>query len=145
MDNYCIERGTLLDNPSLETLQNPDKHSIHCLVDVASCRNSDFELLSLEADDDGVHCRAYTLDDTGRSLSVDLARSVGTCSSCDGGGGQKAGFKALFVGTVSDPISTNPLLTTEQVLPSGSSCPAGYPLTTPESLSCSSGGYLAFL
>ena len=37
MDMYCIYRGRLLDAPSLETLQNPGRHSVHCLVDVAQC------------------------------------------------------------------------------------------------------------
>ena len=37
MDSYCIDRGTLLDAPKLQTLQNADKHTIHCLVDVGSC------------------------------------------------------------------------------------------------------------
>ena len=34
MDHFCIERGTLLDNPSTETLKNPEEHSFHCLLDV---------------------------------------------------------------------------------------------------------------
>ena len=28
MDTFCIERGTLLDNPSVETLRNPELHSM---------------------------------------------------------------------------------------------------------------------
>mmetsp|Transcript_3720 Transcript_3720/g.8024 ORF Transcript_3720/g.8024 Transcript_3720/m.8024 type:complete len:138 (+) Transcript_3720:222-635(+) len=32
MDYYCIGRGTLLDAPSRNTLEYPDRHSIHCLV-----------------------------------------------------------------------------------------------------------------
>ena len=31
MDTFCIERGTLLDNPALKTLERPDAHSVHCL------------------------------------------------------------------------------------------------------------------
>jgi hypothetical protein len=29
MDNFCIERGTLLDNPDVITLEGPDQHSVH--------------------------------------------------------------------------------------------------------------------
>ncbi len=47
MDVYCIERGTLLDNPSVKTLSldGPIKHSVHCLVDVGRCNSSPFEVL----------------------------------------------------------------------------------------------------
>ena len=40
MDLFCINRGTLLDAPSVVTLQNPEKHSVHCLVDIDRCVNS---------------------------------------------------------------------------------------------------------
>eukprot|EP00961_Rhodomonas_salina_P248517 3358693-Rhodomonas_salina.2 len=46
MDTYCVDRGTLLDNPSLKTLERPGEHSIHCLVDVSVCRGSGFEVLA---------------------------------------------------------------------------------------------------
>ena len=29
MDFYCINRGTLLDNPKVNTLEGPDQHSVH--------------------------------------------------------------------------------------------------------------------
>ena len=32
MDYYCIDRGTLLDNPSVVTLEGPDQHSVHWCV-----------------------------------------------------------------------------------------------------------------
>eukprot|EP00966_Prymnesium_polylepis_P165981 3836661-Prymnesium_polylepis.1 len=43
MDVFCINRGTLLDNPSVATLENPAAHSVHCLVDVGACYQSGFE------------------------------------------------------------------------------------------------------
>eukprot|EP00122_Pirum_gemmata_P015696 Pgem_evm1s14677 len=45
MDRYCIDRGTLFDNPSVNTLGNPGRHSVHCLVDVDECINTAFEIL----------------------------------------------------------------------------------------------------
>ena len=32
MDFYCIDRGTLLDNPNVNTLEGPDQHSVHWYV-----------------------------------------------------------------------------------------------------------------
>jgi hypothetical protein len=32
MDYYCINRGTLLDNPRVSTLVGPDQHSVHWYV-----------------------------------------------------------------------------------------------------------------
>jgi hypothetical protein len=35
MDYKCIELGTLVDNPTLVSLQNPDVHSVHWYVVVS--------------------------------------------------------------------------------------------------------------
>jgi len=152
MDRYCIDRGTLLDAPDLSTLGHPSKHSVHCLVDVASCRNSVFEALQLSPDSSsGLHCRAYSLDSAGRSMVVDLARSTFKCSTCspeDPDSALSRGFSAVLVGTTpSNPASsssTPPLLSVTSVLPAGSSCPDGSaPLTNPtQSSLCSSGGFI---
>ncbi len=45
MDTFCLDRGTMLDNSKLRSLEYPDRHSVHCLVDVAVCRESGFEVL----------------------------------------------------------------------------------------------------
>ena len=42
MDKFCIDLGTLLDNPRVKTLENPEKH---CLVDVSVCYKSGFNIL----------------------------------------------------------------------------------------------------
>ena len=39
-------RGTLLDNPSAETLENPERHTVHCLIDVGICNGSPFHILT---------------------------------------------------------------------------------------------------
>ena len=74
MDTYCIDRTTLLDNPSINTLEGPDKHSIHCLVDVARCYDSGFELLSDPKEGETMHVRAFKLDETGFKKALALAR-----------------------------------------------------------------------
>ena len=40
MDHYCIDIGSLLDRPNIRTLEGPEQHSIHCLVDVGPCLNA---------------------------------------------------------------------------------------------------------
>ena len=34
MDDYCITDGFLLDNPSVFTLEEPEKHSVHWYVHI---------------------------------------------------------------------------------------------------------------
>ena len=46
MDNFCIDRGTLLDKPSIKTLENPAEHTIHCLIDVPQCIDSGYAILA---------------------------------------------------------------------------------------------------
>jgi hypothetical protein len=45
VDNFCIELGTFLDNPSVKTLEHPEEHSFHCLLDVESCRDGGYQVL----------------------------------------------------------------------------------------------------
>jgi len=42
---YGTEEGVLLDNPKIVTLQHPEEHSFHCLLDVSSCYKSGFRVL----------------------------------------------------------------------------------------------------
>ena len=136
MDRYCIDRGTLLDAPSLATLSNPHLHSVHCLVDVGSCVTSPFELLSLNSNDDGVHCRAYTLSSQAHDATIDLAREIGSCSTCSSSGETTHGFSALFVGTI-DGTTFN----AETILPLPATCPEGSIIASPD-LDCTSGSSL---
>eukprot|EP00978_Attheya_sp_CCMP212_P008406 scaffold19798_cov51-Attheya_sp.AAC.5 len=72
MDLFCINRGTLLlENSSVTTLRNPERHSVHCialprLVDVGSCRRSGYELLLLDLQEQGgLYARLFRFDDIG--------------------------------------------------------------------------------
>lgn len=106
MDTYCIERGQLLDNPSLNTLEDPQEHTLHCLADVAQCVNSGFEVLQDPGADSGkIYCRAFKLDSTGNTMALDLIKKTGSqslgCKVCDSPGGNlKKGFRATVIGTV---------------------------------------------
>jgi hypothetical protein len=76
MDTYCIEDGVLLDNPSVVTLLNPEKHSAHCLLDVPVCLES-YEILVPPSTDGGEYTRGYKLDAAGLQLAIDYGRRVG--------------------------------------------------------------------
>eukprot|EP00419_Tripos_fusus_P012797 CAMPEP_0172668790 /NCGR_PEP_ID=MMETSP1074-20121228/9275_1 /TAXON_ID=2916 /ORGANISM="Ceratium fusus, Strain PA161109" /LENGTH=355 /DNA_ID=CAMNT_0013485477 /DNA_START=70 /DNA_END=1137 /DNA_ORIENTATION=+ len=99
MDKFCINRGTLLDNPSIVTLEEPDKHTVHCLVDVSACFNSGYEILAPGSIGGTPYTRAFELDSPGNANVIALARETGDCSTCTGNGMLKAGFSATVVGT----------------------------------------------
>jgi hypothetical protein len=101
MDYYCTKLGRLLDN-GLDPLVYPDTHSIHCLVDVGVCVNSEFEVLTpTSSGGDKLYQRSWRLlEGDGKQLVIDLARSVGDpahyCSTCTPEGKEKVGFRATM-------------------------------------------------
>ena len=122
MDYYCIDRGTLLDNSRIRTLENPGAHSVHCLVDVGSCVNSPFEVLiepEVEGDD---YSRAFRLTDNSKQDMIQLARQVGTaCSTCTGAGTLRRGFRAAMKATIVEiPNNPNipPIIETSEIVDS---------------------------
>ena len=76
MDNLCIDLGTLLDNPSVKTLENPGVHSMHCLLDVPSCVRSMFTVLRDPTNAGGKYSVAYQLGLNGTQLMVEAATKV---------------------------------------------------------------------
>lgn len=122
MDTFCIELGTLLDNPSLRSLQFPDRHSIHCLVEVDSCVQSGYEVLSPPLTGKTDYVRAVKLDSNGNTKVVAMAKSIGICSICSGKGTVKQGFRATVKGKI-NKSTTPPTLTVSEVLPATVVCP----------------------
>jgi len=107
MDTFCIERGTLLDNPSVATLEEPGEHSIHCLVDVNSCVSSPFEVLLDPTTAGQSYQRGWRLDDEAHAMAVQLAQSVGSCSTCttkDAAENDRHqnGFRAVMLATITN-------------------------------------------
>ena len=107
MDLFCINRGTLLDDPSVVTLQKPEKHSVHCLVDVDRCINSGYNILlpnpKFGQDSEPKFVHALTLDETGNELVLKIARENGNgdlCSTCTGSGKISAGLRFTYIGKV---------------------------------------------
>lgn len=91
MDNFCIERGTLLDNPSVRTLENPEKHSMHCLLDVPSCVLSRYALLAEPATPGGLYSVKYQLGAEGTKMAQDEGEK-------QRGLGKLSGLKMTFTG-----------------------------------------------
>jgi len=142
MDTYCIERGRLLDNPSLKTLEYPQEHSVHCLVDVAACRAGGYELLLDPESGSSTYCRAYKLDDAGNDMLVSFARANGQCSSCDADSSEfyVKGLRVTVRGTISSDSGALPTLSVTSVQNASVGCPGGT-LTVPDraNTDCSSG------
>lgn len=92
MDFFCINRGTLLDRPRVRTLEGPDQHSVKCLIDVNSCVSSPFEILLDPKGNETLYSRGFQLDDTGKEMSINLARSGRSTSP--------SGFRAAMTATV---------------------------------------------
>jgi hypothetical protein len=92
MDNICIKRGTLMDNPSVRTLENPAVHTIHCLVDITSCVDSGYTLLAPPTTPDGKYTVKYQLGKVGTDLAYAEASRVRAL------GQLSAGFAMEFQG-----------------------------------------------
>eukprot|EP00122_Pirum_gemmata_P014207 Pgem_evm1s13244 len=124
MDVYCIDRGTLFDNPSVNTLGDPGKHSIHCLVDVSECVNTAFEILADPTPGQSLHSRALEVDSIGKKKIIDYARQVGRCSTCTGEGDQHNGLRVTVIGDiVSDQTGSRPaVMQVAEVHPSSHGC-----------------------
>jgi len=119
----------------VDTLEGPDQHTVHCLVDVRQCYRSGFEVLA-DPEDSGEskYCRAYELDSTGNDMVLSFARDIGDCSTCSSSGTLNEGFRATIKGTVSGKRK----LSVTEVLPDSVGCPGGSVLPQ-AGVDCSSG------
>jgi len=121
MDKFCIDKGFMIDN-GLPTLKQPEKHSVHCLVEISVCVDSGYEVLvDVNASE---YERAVELDSTGNTMVRALATQVGGCGTCaNPNGGQMYGFAATVVGVLdTNYTGTPPRLLVTNVYPSDISC-----------------------
>eukprot|EP00339_Tiarina_fusa_P018010 CAMPEP_0117050724 /NCGR_PEP_ID=MMETSP0472-20121206/35021_1 /TAXON_ID=693140 ORGANISM="Tiarina fusus, Strain LIS" /NCGR_SAMPLE_ID=MMETSP0472 /ASSEMBLY_ACC=CAM_ASM_000603 /LENGTH=390 /DNA_ID=CAMNT_0004764613 /DNA_START=101 /DNA_END=1273 /DNA_ORIENTATION=+ len=107
MDFFCINRGTLLDRPSVKTLEQPGVHSVHCLIDVGSCVNSPFEVLidppaAAGSSSGGLYTRGWRMTQETQNMVIAEAKAVGRCSDCQNVGSLNQGFRAAFEATIVD-------------------------------------------
>lgn len=130
MDIFCIDRGTLLDNPSVVSLVNPEKHSYHCVFDVPQCVDSGYEVLVEPAATAGAtFSRGLRLDGIGNTKAIAFGRETGEkglCTTCSStaSGSPTVGFRATINGTVSNlgDASTPLTIATESVVDSSVGC-----------------------
>jgi DOMON domain len=122
-DLFCINRGTLFDNPNVTTLslEGPPIHSVHCLLDVPECIASAFEILipPLPTTPD-LYQRGWRLDDASKALVVALAQSVGICENCTDmgmGGTVERGLYVSLTATMQDGGSADspPIITATDI------------------------------
>ena len=135
MDFFCIQRGTLLDAPSIVTLEEPDQHSVHCLIDVPSCVNSPFEILLPPNDEsDGKYRRGWRVNKEGQDMLIALAKKIGSCTDCDGTGDLVRGMRAAVRGTVQSLAGGNvpPILKVDAVLDGTAEELCAPPMSDPE-------------
>ena len=109
MDFFCIELGTLFDSGgAIVTLEQPEQHSVHCLIDVQRCRESPYEILSEPESDGQLYGRAFRVNDAGKAGLQALAAATGAtnpentpaCTECTGEGTLARGFRAEVYGRV---------------------------------------------
>lgn len=112
MDTLCLNSGSLMDMPAVRSLEEPEKHTFRCLVDVPACVNSGFEVLPDKAPGRSEHCRGLKLDSSGNQKALELARATGKggegagCTTCTNTASNApvAGFRATVKGTLTaDP------------------------------------------
>jgi hypothetical protein len=117
MDFFCIDRQFLLDRSSVRTLLNPELHTVHCLVDPPQCTSSPYEILSEPFPGETLYARGWRLDEDTKKRVIDLARSVGSCSTCDNQEGLIEGFRAALNATVLDLGSSSvpPLISATEI------------------------------
>lgn len=115
MDNYCIDRTFLFDNNRLKTLEHPDRHTVHCLVDVKDCRDSGFAVLTDPAPGERFYTIGWQLNAAGTQRLIELARRIGDCGTCDGDGDLEEGMRAAIRGTVVNANVNPPVIRVDSV------------------------------
>ena len=125
MDTLCLDRGRLLDNPSVVTLEQPNLHSLHCLVDVRACYESSFNMLVKNPSPSGTpYIVAYNLGHEATNAMLQRAREhgrKGPCSTClnQTVGAQERGFRATVTGDITPDTTSSlgvPILSNVQIV-----------------------------
>jgi hypothetical protein len=123
MDQLCIDRGTLLDNPSVKTLENPELHTIHCLIDIKRCIDSGFTILKPPSTPGGLYSVQYQLGKEGTQLAIKAMEQARA-------NGVKSGFSMNVTG-IDDGTPELKCITVPGVMatPSGSTPNAATPMS----------------
>lgn len=119
MDTFCIEQGTLVENPAIQTLSStgPSQHSLHCLIDMAQCV-AEWEMLRAPATQGGNYCRAFKIDAASQGFTdaVNLGKATGSttlgCTTCGTSGTLERGLQLTVRGTYDDAAMVSPRVLT---------------------------------
>jgi len=134
MDNFCLEYkgGRLLDNDDVITLQNPEKHSFHCLLDVGLCYRSGYQVLGPKNPDTDRHCLGFRIEETDAVLTAGraLGKMSNRCSTCESeaDSAPEFGYRATVKGVVSDlgdgseGVAGTPIISNVQLLDQSVGC-----------------------
>ena len=112
------------------TLENPEEHSFHCLLDVDLCKESGYQVIGPKDEETGMHCMGFRLDDTDAVVAAGQAYGQqGYCTSCTGdASAPEYGWLATVKGTVSElgdgsaGVTGTPVLTNVEILSSDEIC-----------------------
>ena len=76
VDNYCIGLGFFPDTPQFKPLQNPEEHTMYCLVDVKPCTDSGFVILADPPTSGGNYTIKYQLGTEGTEKAIKVANEM---------------------------------------------------------------------
>jgi hypothetical protein len=125
MDNLCVTRGTLVDNPTLKTLDpnSPAAHSAGCLFDVQGCVDSGYGILCTNSTG-GNWGVAFKFDAGGNTKTIAWSKTNAKCKSCTGT--LEKGLMITVKGSYDDASTAKPrVLTVDTIEASTVGC-AGF-------------------
>ena len=104
MDYLCIDRGTLVDNPDVESLSvgqdGPIVHSVHCILDVPDCVESPFHIVPPAVSGDAYFDQGWRLDDASKEAVIAVAQAEGVCDLDECVGNVERGLYLTMTATI---------------------------------------------
>jgi len=73
-----------MDYPEFATLENPEEHSSHCLLDVPICYESPFHILTDPRPDNAPNTYGPGWAAADNALLITVGRQLGQCDTCTG-------------------------------------------------------------
>mmetsp|Transcript_644 Transcript_644/g.1162 ORF Transcript_644/g.1162 Transcript_644/m.1162 type:complete len:421 (-) Transcript_644:95-1357(-) len=131
LDGLCITQGFFLDAQDTNSLEFPEEHTFHCLIDPPQCVESGYQVLGPKNETTGMHCLGFRFDNT--TTVVELAKTVGQkglCTSCtnEDANAPERGWLATVKGTVSalgdgsDGVTGTPILSDFEIMDGSVGC-----------------------
>ncbi|KAL7465683.1 hypothetical protein ACHAXS_006005 [Conticribra weissflogii] len=131
LDGLCITQGFFLDAQDTKSLEFPEEHTFHCLIDPPQCVESGYQVLGPKNETTGMHCLGFRFDNT--TTVVELAKTVGQkglCTSCtnEDANAPERGWLATVKGTVSalgdgsEGVTGTPILSEFEIMDGSVGC-----------------------